>query len=109
MYIIYLCTQLGNEFLVTFYTPRNSSASVSLVRALSSFAGTAESVHSSSLVRLKVLVVSKGMDSAVFAISWTAQKDKAYQGAHYFLTLKAPITTAADGIYKYFFIVFQRK
>ena len=25
------------------------------------------------------------------------------------LTLKAPITTAADDIYKYFFIVFQRK
>ena len=25
------------------------------------------------------------------------------------LTLKAPITTAADGIHKYFFIVFQRK
>ena len=28
MYILYLCTQLGNEFLVTFYTPRNSNASV---------------------------------------------------------------------------------
>ena len=26
-----------------------------------------------------------------------------------YLTLKAPITTAADDIYKYFFIVFQRK
>ena len=26
-----------------------------------------------------------------------------------FLTLKAPITTAADDIHKYFFIVFQRK
>ena len=25
------------------------------------------------------------------------------------LTLKAPITTAADDIHKYFFIVFQRK
>ena len=25
------------------------------------------------------------------------------------LTLKAPITTAADNIHKYFFIVFQRK
>ena len=25
------------------------------------------------------------------------------------LTLKEPITTAADDIYKYFFIVFQRK
>ena len=25
------------------------------------------------------------------------------------ITLKAPITTAADNIYKYFFIVFQRK
>ena len=25
------------------------------------------------------------------------------------LTLKAPITTAADGFHKYFFIVFQRK
>ena len=29
MFILYLCTQLGNEFLVTFYTPRNSSASAS--------------------------------------------------------------------------------
>ena len=29
MFILYLCTQLGNEFLVTFYTPRNSNASVS--------------------------------------------------------------------------------
>ena len=82
---------------------------VSLVWALSSFARTAESVHSSSLVRLKVLVVSKSMDSAVFARSWTAEKDKAYLGAHCFLTLKAPITTAADGIYKYFFIVFFRE
>ena len=27
MFILYLCTQLGNEFLVTFYTPRNSNAS----------------------------------------------------------------------------------
>ena len=27
----------------------------------------------------------------------------------YPLTLKAPITTAADDIHKYFFIVFQRK
>ena len=27
MFILYLCTQLCNEFLVTFYTPRNSSAS----------------------------------------------------------------------------------
>ena len=26
-----------------------------------------------------------------------------------FFTLKSPITTAADGIHKYFFIVFQRK
>ena len=26
-----------------------------------------------------------------------------------YLTLKAPITTAADDIHKYFFIVFQRK
>ena len=25
------------------------------------------------------------------------------------LTLKAPVTTAADDIHKYFFIVFQRK
>ena len=25
------------------------------------------------------------------------------------LTLKAPLTTAVDNIYKYFFIVFQRK
>ena len=25
------------------------------------------------------------------------------------LTLKAPVTTAADNIHKYFFIVFQRK
>ena len=28
---------------------------------------------------------------------------------HILLTLKAPITTAADDIQKYFFIVFQRK
>ena len=28
MFILYLCTQLGNEILVTFYTPRNSNASV---------------------------------------------------------------------------------
>ena len=27
----------------------------------------------------------------------------------WYLTLKAPITTAADDIHKYFFIVFQRK
>ena len=27
----------------------------------------------------------------------------------YLLTLKAPINTAADDIYKYFFIVFQKK
>ena len=27
----------------------------------------------------------------------------------FLLTLKAPITTAADDIHKYFFIVFQRK
>ena len=27
VYIISKCTQLGNEFLVTFYTPRNSNAS----------------------------------------------------------------------------------
>ena len=27
----------------------------------------------------------------------------------FFLTLKAPIMTAADDIHKYFFIVFQRK
>ena len=29
MFILYLCTQLGNEFLVTFYTPRNSNAGAS--------------------------------------------------------------------------------
>ena len=27
----------------------------------------------------------------------------------FYLTLKAPITTAADDIHKYFFIVFQRR
>ena len=32
-----------------------------------------------------------------------------YIFAYSYLTLKAPITTAADDIYKYFFIVFQRK
>ena len=30
-------------------------------------------------------------------------------GKKFYLTLKSPITTAADNIHKYFFIVFQRK
>ena len=34
MFILYLCTQLGNEFLVTFYTPRNSNASVMRILVL---------------------------------------------------------------------------
>ena len=36
-------------------------------------------------------------------------EDKGSKSKKTNLTLKAPITTAADDIYKYFFIVFQRK
>ena len=40
---------------------------------------------------------------------WHRQQERVPLSCVSILTLKVPITTAADDIHKYFFIVFQRK
>ena len=49
MFILYLCTQLGNEFLVTFYTPRNSNASEQLSVSVNCIMWLAQMLGSLSL------------------------------------------------------------
>ena len=65
-------------------------------------------VHMHSLIRTVKVYIDNNLVLQMCQV-WASVLNGFTGMACLYLTLKAPITTAADDIHKYFFIVFQRK